>query len=325
MNIPPQLRKRINFQGEFSELLTDVSKSYELGSFVNFEFIETGFEDVNLKLVTTKGNYFVKIFADTRDDAECLRLINVIKSAIDKGIPHPEFLKRDVGYIFRNQYEQFNIRLAVFEWIEGKTYYELKRNPSTSELKEIIKIAALSNSIDYKPAPLYDSWALVNFKKEFRKAKKFLQESEVLMFEALQNELDKVDINKLPHVLVHGDLISTNIIKSKDKIYFVDYSVANYYPRIVELAVLMADVMFDPTGKVSVGKYYKLLVDEYQKYEKLTKEELKTLPLFVKLAHAMHIIRGTRFLHEEGEDKETLHWVALGNKGLKLSIKAFLN
>lgn len=323
MSTIQHLRERINFQGEFSELLTDVAKSYNLGSFVDFEFIKTGYEDVNLRLVTSKGNYFVKIFADSRDDAECLRLINIIKSAIDKNIPHPQFLKRDVGYIFRNQYEQFNIRLAVFEWIEGKTFYELKRNPNESELKEIIRIAALSNTIDYKPPFLYDSWALVNYDKELKKAKKYLSEKEISIFENLQSDLDKVDIDKLPHVLVHGDLISTNIIKSKAKIYFVDYSVANFYPRIVELAVLMADVMFDPTGKIGVEKYYKLLLREYQKYEKLEIKELETLPLFIKLAHAMHIIRATREKNEGRGSEENNHWLNLGKKGLDKALEVW--
>lgn len=321
MNIPPHLRNRINFQGEFSELLSDVSSSYKIGSFLDFGFIEAGYEDVNIKLITSKGNYFVKIFADSRDDAECLRLINVIKSALDKGISHPQFLKRDVGYIFRNQYEQFNIRLAVFEWIEGKTYYELKKNPALDDLKEIIKMAAISNKIDYKPAPLYDSWALINFNNELKKARKYLSEDDLAVLDKLKDEFDKLDVKSLPHALVHGDLISTNIIKSKEKIYFVDYSVANFYPRIVELAVLMCDVMFDPTGKIGVEKYYKLLLEEYQKYEKLTKKELEVLPLFIKLSHAMHVIRATREKEEGRDSKENNHWLNLGKKGLAATEK----
>lgn len=323
MNIPQNLRERINFQGEFEELLSDVAISYKIGRFDSFGTIEMGYEDVNLKLVTTKGTYFVKIFAESRDNAECLRLVNIVKSAIDKGVSHPQILKQDVGYIFRNQYEQFNIRLAVFEWIDGKTFYELKRNPTTPELKEIIKIASLSNQIEYKPAELYDSWALVNFKAELEKARKFLSAEMLKTLDKLGTQLEKVDVKDLPHSLVHGDLISTNIMKSHDKIYFVDFSVANYYPRIVELAVLMCDVMFDPTGKSSVEKYYELLVDEYQKYIKLTPEELNALPLFVKLAHAMHVIRATR---EEAEGRgfpENDHWLTIGKKGLSETMKVW--
>ena len=138
MNIPQELRTRINFQGEITELLTDVCIEYGLGDFVSFETITQGFEDVNLRLTTSKNDYFVKVFAERRDDVECLRLINIIKNALDIGVLHPQFLTKDTGYIFRNRYENFNIRLAVFEFIKGKTFRDLKRNPNTAELKEII-------------------------------------------------------------------------------------------------------------------------------------------------------------------------------------------
>lgn len=323
MNIPTNLRERINFQGEFDELLSDVCSSYKIGHFVAFEIIEMGYEDVNLKLVTTKGRYFVKIFSEKRDNMECLRLINIVKSAIDKGVSHPQILKQDVGYIFRNQYEQFNIRLAVFEWIDGKTFFEMKRNPSTQELKEIIKIASILKKVDYKPAELYDNWALINFQQELMKARKHLESKDLKTLDSLLKQFEKVNIKELPYSLVHGDLISTNIMKTKDKIYFVDFSVANYYPRIVELAILMSDVMFDATGKTSVESYYKLLTSEYQKYVTLEKEELELLPLFIKLAHAMHLVRATREKAEGRNSTENEYWLKLGKKGLQEALKVW--
>lgn len=323
-NIPQSLRKRINFQGEFEELLKDVVDSYKIGNVISFEPWLLGIEDLNIKITTTKGNFFIKIFHEKRDDAECLRLINIVKMSIDNGVIHPEFLKRDVGYIFRNQYEQFNIRLAVFEFIEGKTFYETKKNPSTSELKEIIKNASLINQIDYKPADLYDPWAIVNFPAEYKKAKKHLPTDMQKILEGLLGEFEKVKIKDLPHSLVHGDLIGTNIIKGKEKIYFVDFSVANFYPRIVELAVIMSDIMFDPTDKITVKKYYDLLLSEYQSHIKLTKEELDTLPLFIKIAHAMNYI-GSVLEKETRKNKseQNEQRIKLGKKGLELTIKAF--
>lgn len=324
MNIPQTLRKRINYQGEFEELLTDVTTSYGLGSFIAFEPMLLGIEDLNLKLVTTKGKYFVKIFNEKRDNAECLRLINIVKMCIDNGVAHPEFRKRDEGYIFRNQYEQFNIRLAVFEFIEGKTFYELKRNPTTAELKEIIKMAAMVNEIDYKIADLYDPWATVNFPTEYKKAKKYLVDPEKKVFDELEKQFEKIDIKSLSYSLVHGDLIGTNIIKGKEKIYFVDFSAANFYPRIVELAVLMTDIMFDPTDKTTVKKYYDLLITEYQKYIKLTNVDLEALPLFIKLAHAMNYI-GAVLEKNVGKNKteENEHWMKLGKKGLDATLKVW--
>ncbi len=323
MTLPQQLRKRINFQGEFEELFKDVCESFRLGSYVAFSFIEMGYEDVNIKLTTTKGFFFVKIFAESREDSECLRLINIVKIALDNGVTHPAFIKRDQGYIYRNQYEQFKIRLSVFEFIEGKTFFELRRNPDISELKKIIKIAATINEIGYKPLPIYDSWAIVNFVEELKKARRYLDEKTLKIMDKLKEEFGKVKIKDLPHSLVHGDLISTNLMKDKKLIYCVDFSVANYYPRIIELAVMMCDIMFDPSGKTSVEEYYKFLLSEYGKNIKLTDKELEVLPLFIKLAHAMHVVRGTRAQAKKDTSAETEHWISLGKKGLAQTLKVW--
>jgi len=323
MIISQQLRARINYQGEFDELLIDVAKSYSIGEFVSFEIIEMGYEDVNVKLLTSEGTYFVKIFAESRDDAQCLRLINVVNTAIENGVTHPKFLRREAGYIFRERYDDFNIRLAVFEWIDGKTFYELKRNPNEKELSEIIRMASLGNSIGYKPAPLYDSWAIVNFAAEFEKVKDKLDKATVKSLNALLEEFGKVDIASLPHALVHGDLISTNIMKADDQIYFVDFSVANYYPRIVELAVLMTDVMFDKSGKKGIDVYYKMLLSEYQKHIELTKVELDILPLFIKLGHAMRIIGATREAKNKSIDQAVnKYFLESGTVGLAQAMKS---
>ena len=324
MIIPQVLRKRINFQGEFDELLRDVCVAYNIGSYVAFELIEMGYEDLNLKLTTTKGNYFVKIFAEKREDAECLRLINIVKTAIDNGVNHPLFLEKETGFIFRGRYEDFNIRLAVFEYIAGKSFFELKKNPTTEELKKIIKMAAILNKIDYKPADLYDSWALLNLPTEYKKAQKYIEEKYKKILDSLVMKFEKIDLKSLPHALVHGDLIRSNIMKSKDKIYFVDLSVANYYPRVVELAVIMSDVMFDPSSKASIEKNYKFLLQEYQKHMKLTKEELDVLPLFIQMAHGMHII-GATLEKEKRKNKssENEHWLELGKKGLEQTYKVW--
>lgn len=317
MNIPQELRTRINFQGEITELLTDVCIEYGLGEFVSFETIIQGDEDVNLRLTTSKNDYFVKIFAERRDDVECLRLINIIKNALDMGVLHPQFLTKDTGYIFRNRYENFNIRLAVFEFIKGKTFRDLKRNPNTTELKEIISMVAKINSIDYIPLELYDKKAIVNFVTEFEKTKEYLSGSDIKMLEKLQKEFEAIDLKDLPYTLVHGDITETNIIKSGTKIYIVDFSRANYYPRIVELAVLMSNIMFDESGKESTESSLKFLLKEYQKFINLTDLEISTLPLFVKLAHAMNFITAV-FEKEAKKNKseENKNLLNLSKKGL---------
>jgi len=60
----------------------------------------------------------------------------------------------------------------------------------------------------------------------------------------LVREFNALKMKKLPHCFVHGDLIETNIMKDKEgKLWIIDFAVANYYPRIIELAVLACNIL----------------------------------------------------------------------------------
>lgn len=129
----------------------------------------------------------------------------------------------------------------------------------------------------------------------------------------------------MPHCLVHGDIIKTNVVKSKSgELYILDFAVSNYYPRIIELAVLFSNMLFDENNLGTFPDYYKLALDEYQKATPLSSKELETLPLFVKIAHAMHIIPPIREqkLNKNTSD-ENLYWLNLGRIGLKYTSGLF--
>lgn len=66
-------------------------------------------------------------------------------------------------------------------------------------------------------------------------------------------------------------------------LYIIDFSVANIYPRIQELAVLMCNLFFDENYKDN----YLFLIREYNKHHPLTEYEGEILPLFIQAAHVM--------------------------------------
>jgi Ser/Thr protein kinase RdoA (MazF antagonist) len=130
-------------------------------------------------------------------------------------------------------------------------------------------------------------------------------------------------IKQLPHRLVHGDIIKTNVMKDKTgKIYIIDFSVANFYPRIQELAVLLCNIFFDENHPDTFMDNYKLALDEYQKGIPLTPLEISSLPLYVKVAHAMHVLCATYEKEAKGNDSaENRYWLELGRKGLDFTIQ----
>jgi Ser/Thr protein kinase RdoA (MazF antagonist) len=126
-------------------------------------------------------------------------------------------------------------------------------------------------------------------------------------------------IETLPHCFVHGDIIKTNLIKdSKGKLLIIDFAVSNYYPRIQELAVLACNVLFDDKDKLVSEKNLEIVLDEYQKTIKLTPEELKKLPDYIKLAHGMHVLSASyEKAFKNNCSRENDYWLEQGRAGLK--------
>lgn len=63
----------------------------------------------------------------------------------------------------------------MMEYIDGRTLYETGAKLTKREGAFLIKQAATINSLDIKPAFVYDSWAISNFPEEFDKKKYALE------------------------------------------------------------------------------------------------------------------------------------------------------
>lgn len=113
--------------------------------------------------------------------------------------------------------------------------------------------------------------------------------------------------------------LKLNTMKSTNgDIYILDFAVANYYPRIQELAVILCDLFFDPKNPNEFPKNYNLAINEYQNYISFTSDELEKLPKYVKLAHTMHILLANYEKTANGnESSENEYFLGMGRVGLK--------
>ena len=240
-------------------------------------------------------------------------------NSLNAGVSTPRFLKSNKDYLTKLKINNSNLRLCVMDYIEGKTIYENNEKLSNDEIKFIAKQAALINSIDFKPLFTYDSWAISNFLKEFKEKNKYLDKNDFETLKPLVNDFKQLKIEELPHCFVHGDIISTNVIKDKKgKLWVIDFSVSNYYPRIQELAVLACDLLFNPKDQNESDSNLNIALKEYQKMIKLTRRELQALPVYVKLAHAMHVLcasHAKKALSNTSEENEC--YLEKGRSGLE--------
>ncbi|MBI2421098.1 MAG: phosphotransferase [Candidatus Levybacteria bacterium] len=324
MSINQVFQQRIGYLGDLMPLLSRICSDYKIGNYLTHSIIPMGYEDLNLIIETDSHRYFVKIFAKSREDKDCQRLIDIILATGHAEVDQPEIYPFNKDkFLYKKEINGIPIRLCVMQHIKGKTFFELEVKPSIEEAELIIENAARINSINLKPSFVYDSWAIINFLNEYGQKKQYLKDVEKIIMDKLADELSSLSIQDLPYCFVHGDLIKTNIMRDNlGSIYILDYSVANYYPRIQELAVLFCDFLFDKDSLSDFNKMFDFIINEYQRSQKLKEIELKTLPLFIKLAHAMHVLCATYEKEvKNNQTKENEYFLNIGRIGLLYTTK----
>ncbi len=312
-------KNRINYEGDIEVISKLICIDYSLGNFLSNKVVLLGYEDFNVILETSKGKYFVKIFANFRNENHCKRYIDIILSMVNNGVATPKIFKSKQGFFHQITIDACKLRLCVLEYIKGSNLYDSNEKLSVNEIKFLAKQAALINTIDLKPEFVYDTWAISNFEKEFEKKLKYLSHSDSKLVENLLQEFNNLQSDKLPHCFVHGDIINTNVIKDKNSnLFIIDFSVSNIYPRIQELAVLACNILFDSENIKNTNNNLSIALEEYQKHIKLTEQELNVLPIYIKLAHAMHLLSANyEKFAKNNNSKENDYWLNLGRTGLK--------
>ncbi len=312
-------KQRIGFNGDLNAIAKIICKKFELGGFLNCELIPIGYEDFNFSLTTTNGKFFVKVYANFRTINDCKRNTDIVVRVLKAGVSIPKLYESNQGYLHVLKIGQSTLRICVMDFIDGKDFFTSKAPITKKDVIVLAHQASLINSINIKPPKIYDTWAIPNFPLEFERKSQYLEKDDLKLIKPLLKQFEDLDIKTLPHHFVHGDILKTNTIKDKaGKIWIVDFSVSNYYPRIQELAVLACDILFNKDEKKESEQNLKDTLREYQKTTKLTQRELSSLPTYIKLAHAMHVLCATyEKKFNKNNSKENEYFLAIGRLGLR--------
>lgn len=318
-----EFEKRINLNFPLEILSQEVCKQYNLGKFMDNQLIKIGYEDYNYILTTSKGKFVVKVFSNLRTDKDCQNLADRGSIPHKHGFSCPKIYETSQGNLLITIVNGVKFRLLVMNYIDGKDFFTLNELPSEEELKIIAQETAKLNLIDYRPEFIYDKWAIVNFEKEYLKNKKYLSGKYKTLIEQVYNEFKTIDFSRLKYGFVHGDIIETNILRDdKNKLWFVDFSVSNYLPRIVDIAVTICDLCLDLTNIEISKQRTQIYLNEYEKILPLTKYEKQALKVFLKCHQAITIIQTTKGkVEDKNLSEENLKFLNKAKKGLDLLIK----
>ncbi len=310
---------RLKYKGDISSVINRLSSVYNIGNIIDFSVIEIGYEDCNIIINSSSGKYVAKIFSKERTQEDISRYSKIMEEAVKSGANHPKLLKTEKGDLVFSDIQADNISMVLMEFITGKTFLELNSCPNLKELGNIIRQTVKINNIDYKPPYIFDSWAIPNIKKVFEEIKKDLQKEDFELITKAINLYEEIPVDKLPHFFVHGDLTKANIIKGGNgEMYFLDFSVANWYPRIQELAVISANLLYDKNNYIALRDRVNLVVNEYEKFVSLTAEESKYLYNYALAGVVMEFMGAFKEKYIKGNlSEETDYWLNLGRGSLK--------
>ena len=160
--------KRIKLNTDLKNISEQICKRYNLGEFISNELITIGYEDYNYYLTTSKGKYCVKIFSKERSENDVRNYLDRIRAVANSKVSSPKPLIIDGDITLSLDYDNNRYDLCVFEYVNGKNYFEIGENPSDDVIRELAKQTSLIHSLDIKPEFIYDSWAIINFKEEYK-------------------------------------------------------------------------------------------------------------------------------------------------------------
>lgn len=315
-----KFEERINLNTSLDVLSKEICKSYGFGDFSSSKLIKIGYEDYNFILTTIDNEkYLVKIFSTLRSDEDAINLANRACVGYENGVSCPKIYKINGNTLLKLTIDDVIYRIMVMEYIDGKDFYSLGHLPNKKELALIGQELAKLNSIEYKPPFIYDRWAIVNFEKEYKELRDIVEDEYKPIIDEAYRHFSSCDLTKLQYGFVHGDIIETNVMKSKDNIYFIDFSVSNYLPRIVDLAVTICDLCLDIDNVELSKERTRIFLNSYESISPLTTYEKECLYYFIEAHQSITILETTREqLWENNDSEENKIFLYKGKKGLKI-------
>ncbi len=312
--------ERIHNIKDTKNIAEKVCQYYKLGKLINQKHIEIGYEDFNMIINTSTGEYFIKILNKSRPKNEQIRLVDILEKAIKGGVQVPKIHQINSESIFELEINNKILNIIVMDYIKGTNVLLLNRDLNHDEICSVAKEMAKINKIDFQVEPYYDEWTITNFESEYKKKIEKIDAKDKLLVSKVYEQMSKVDFSKFKMSYTHADIIKSNLILDDEgKIWVIDFSVLNYLPRVIELAVAMFGVCLTNDREISIDNM-NILINEYNKYNKLDSYEISNLPIIFNCISAMNILQ-TSFIKATDETfEENEHWLSEGRKGILLNL-----
>ncbi len=263
---------------------------YNLGQYKFHSYFKEGVVHTNVLVVTSKGKVVLRYY-EHRSREYVLFEMEVLNYLYHHAYPTPK--------LFKNHKDEFiswykEKPFAIFEFVPGKHIKKLNKKQQT----ELIKNLALLNKLLKSYKPKYFHVREGHNKAYVKSLLRQPMENQALRAERmnyLKHQLRLVSFSpSLPKGVVHADYNSNNILFQGDKLVAVlDFDDANYNYLIYDVARMLYHWVYHSGKPVFNFKKAKILIQEYNKFRRLSLLEQKHLFDAFKMVILVFLVRGS--------------------------------
>lgn len=260
----------------------------------HYNVIEQGYEDLNLKLVTNKGKFLLKVFNKERKDDECSDIVNRFLDAKCHGVSVPSiFLNKNKQIITNKKIKDINLKLFLMEFINGSDFTKLGRTLVKDEIYQLVQNMKKLNQINNIYKKIYNAWEVNNFAVEYENSFDLLDEDIKNELNPIYNKFKLINFDKLPIAYIHGDINSGNTMKDNNgQIILLDFCTSNYSNRINELLTicgssLIIDTTSENNTKQNINAIFNIWCQEFN----ATELEKKYFPFLLLVQTALNYLQ----------------------------------
>lgn len=311
-----QLLERTNIV-HFDRLLSDVKEKYQFAEIQEYQPILEGYENANIKLFTDKGTFVMKIFSKEVTRMEAEEYIKVTGESLKIGVPFPQLLLGEDGYLEEYQEESSAIFYFLMDFFEGNNFEQ--QEVKMADIENVTRYLAHFNTLMIPVEEIYDSWGSKNFVHEYSKNKEKIPENIKSLLTPIVNEISGINFSKFSSSIIHGDMQRKHILKNKNAEYCIlDLGCMRNDARVYDLSIhlawfCLAEDTWDKREEIA-----KAVIGIYTKIHHLSPEEFASLPILVKASYAAYMLRSSCLIQDGDTTHETKAWFEKSKRMLEL-------
>lgn len=303
--------ERIGKEINLENLSKEICRVYKLGDYKEYKLILVGIDDLSYFLDTTNGKYIVKIINHEKTNEEINEFIQKNSVITRNNVRAPKLISYDENYLFTYDMDGLHINLVVMEYIDGSDLYSINKQITKQDIEKLIDILIPLHKIEDKiENKEYDEYCFMKIKEDYQKTKNVLPRYIREQVGKIIKDFEKIELEKLPKCFIHGDLISSNIMKDKNKnLWLIDFYQSGIGLRILDIVKVLNSVIDNYKYENDTEELEQYFLKEYNKKMPLTTYELEVLPILRKIDVCVGMMMETFDAIEGRDNDENQYWL----------------